>query len=182
MHAFPRIQKAFEYGLANIGAGACLFLMMVVTVLSVFGRYVLEVDLIGGAFNMVERIFFPLMVFWAMPLAYREGAFPRLAVIVDGLPARRRALAAVLVTLVELMIFAALVYYTGRFALDGIRTGLTAPIGTNHWPIYPVLAMVPLCFALMALEMVRLILADLRKVLGEAASDSDSEVSHDLLD
>lgn len=76
-----RLWKAiwhFEWGMASIGAGLCLLMMMMITVLSVFGRYVLHTDMIPGAYNIVERILFPLMVFWAMPLAHREKLFPRL--------------------------------------------------------------------------------------------------------
>jgi TRAP-type C4-dicarboxylate transport system permease small subunit len=173
----------FEHGLASIGAGLCLFIIMIVTVLSVLGRYVLAMDLVPGAFNMIERIFFPLMVFWAMPIAYREGAFPRLDFIVEKLSERWKALAAVFVVAVELIIYLALAYYAWTFAWDGIKTQLTTPIGINHWPIYPVLVMVPFAFALMIVEMLYLLWADLSKAFGHghAAAGAQAERS-DLLD
>ena len=162
-----------ELGLASIGAGACLFIIMIVTVLSVFGRYVLAMDLVPGAFNMIERVFFPLMVFWAMPLAYREGAFPRLDFVVESFPGRIKAAVAVFIVAVEMIIFVALAWYAARFALDGIASRLTTPIGTNQWPIYPVLAMVPLALALMVIDMAMLLWADLCKVLWGSVSEPE---------
>lgn len=171
-----------ENGMASIGAGLCLFVIMIVTVLSVFGRYVLAMDLVPGAFNMIERIFFPLMVFWAMPIAYREGAFPRLDFIVAKLTERSKAAVAIFVVAVELVIYLALAHYTWTFAWDGITSQLTTPIGTNHWPIYPVLVMVPFAFALMIVEMIYLLWADLSKMLGhgQAAAAAQAERSEIL--
>ena len=62
-----------------------LFIMMMVTVISVAGRYFLQMDLIPGAYNIVERIIFPLLVFWALPIAHRDGMFPRLESFADAL-------------------------------------------------------------------------------------------------
>lgn len=182
MKAIRKVLGRFEFGMANVGAGICLFLMMLITVLSVFGRYVLEVDLVGGAFNMVERILFPLMVFWAMPLAYRDGAFPKLEVIVKLMPIRLRAASGVLVTGVELVIFFTLIYYTGVFAFDGIASRLTAPIGANYWPIYPVLAMVPLAFGLMIIEMLNLLFADLISLISGIEKTIEEEAGNATLD
>ena len=49
-------------GLASIGAGLCLLAIMLITVIGVFGRYVLGVDLIPGGYNVIERVAFPLLV------------------------------------------------------------------------------------------------------------------------
>ncbi len=144
-----------DWGLASVGAGLCLLAMMLITVISVFGRYVLGMNLIPGAYNIVERILFPLIVFWALPLAHREGTFPRLGFISEALPPRGQALLATVVLTVETAVFGALLYYTGLFAWDGYMDGRQAQIGSGYWLIYPVLAMVPLAFGLMLLEMLR---------------------------
>jgi len=52
-----------EGGMASVGAGLCLLAMVLITVISVFGRYVLQQDILPGAYNLVERICFPLIVF-----------------------------------------------------------------------------------------------------------------------
>ncbi|MDN3517232.1 TRAP transporter small permease [Aquisalimonas lutea] len=144
-----------DWGLASVGAGLCLLAMMLITVISVFGRYVLGMNLIPGSYNVVERVLFPLIVFWALPLAHREDTFPRLGFISEALPPRGRGLVMSVVLTVETVVFVALLYYTGVFAWDGYVEGRQAQIGSDYWPIYPVLVMVPLAFGLMLLEMFR---------------------------
>ena len=154
-----------EGGMASVGAGLCLLAMMLMTVVSVFGRYVLGVDLIPGGYNIIERLLFPLLVFWALPLAHREGTFPRLEMLQNALPLRAHAWVKVFVLAVEAVIFSLLLWYVARFAWQGYASGRQMQIGTTYWPLYPVLAMVPLSFGLMLIEMVRLIVADVRKAV-----------------
>ncbi len=154
-----------EGGMASLGAGLCLLAMMVMTVVSVFGRYVLGVDLIPGGYNMIERLLFPLLVFWALPLAHREGTFPRLEMLQNALPPQAHAWVKVFVLTVETVVFSLLLWYVARFAWQGYASGRQMQIGTTYWPLYPVLAMVPLSFGLMLIEMVRLIVWDVRQAL-----------------
>jgi TRAP-type C4-dicarboxylate transport system permease small subunit len=76
MH-FWKLFWNFERGLAVIVAGSALLLIIGITVLSVIGRYFFQTDLIPGSYNIIERIIFPLMVFAAIPIAHRDGIFPR---------------------------------------------------------------------------------------------------------
>lgn len=163
---FWRTIWAFEWGLAAIGAGSMLFLMMMVTVISVAGRYFLQADLIPGAYNIVERIIFPLLVFWSLPIAHREGMFPRLETFADAQPPKRRAVIATLVTAVEIAIYAIFMWYILRFVWTSIQSNRTMQIGTSFWPLWPILVMMPLAFGLMLLEMGRLLYRDVRRVLG----------------
>lgn len=160
----------FEWGMASIGGGICLILMVFITVISVFGRYVLQTDLIPGAYNIVERIVFPLMVFWALPMAHREGSFPRLEIVPDALPPRAKAALHVFVVAVEAVIYALVLYYVTRFVWAGIQSNRTMQIGTNVLVLWPVIIMMPIAFALMLLEMVRLVYEDFRNALGRGAA------------
>lgn len=144
----------FEWGLASIGAGLCLFAVMILTVLSVFGRYALHTDLVPGAYNIIERMLFPLMVFWALPLAHRDGIFPRLEVIATALPRRAGSAVAILMLAVELAIFLFLFWYLAQYAATGLRTGRTMQLGSDFFPVWPFIMMVPLALGLMAIEMV----------------------------
>lgn len=144
-----------EGGMASIGAGLCLFLIMMITVASVFGRYVLGVDLIPGGYNMIESIAFPLLVFLAAPLGHRQGMFPRFEMLADRLPARVTAYLALLVAVVELGVFSVLLWYLGQFAWDAVESARQAQIGTQLWPVWPVILVMPLGFALIWLEIVR---------------------------
>jgi TRAP-type C4-dicarboxylate transport system permease small subunit len=153
-----------EGGLASVGGGLCLLAMLVMTVVSVFGRYVLGVDLIPGTYNIIERVLFPLLVFWALPLAHREGTFPRLTMLDTRLSPRMRAGVGAAVLVVESVVFAVLTWYVGRFSWEAYADGRQMQIGTSYWPMFPVLVMLPLAFFLMWAEMVRLALVELRKL------------------
>ena len=50
--------ERIEGGMASVGAGLCLLAMLLMTVVSVFGRYVLGADLIPGTYNIIERLLF----------------------------------------------------------------------------------------------------------------------------
>lgn len=151
-----------EGGMASIGAGLCLMAMIVITVISVVGRYVLEQDILPGAYNLIERICFPLIVFWAAPMAHREGIFPRFDMVVTALPAKLRRFVTVGVLVVEFAVHAVVMWYVLRFTWKGIEIDRTMQIGTDFWPVWPVLVMMPLAFGLMMLEMGRLIWHDIR--------------------
>ena len=164
----------FEWGLAAIGAGICLFAMMMITVISVFGRYFLHADLIPGAYNIVERVIFPLMVFWALPLAHREGMFPRLEMLADSQPRRRRAAINAIVMLVEIAVYAAILWFVTRFVWNSILDNRPMQVGANFWPLWPILIMMPLAFGLMLLEMCRLLWAD-AKTLFDSSPNGEYE-------
>jgi TRAP-type C4-dicarboxylate transport system permease small subunit len=159
MNFYRRLGK-LEWGMASIGAGLCLFVMMMITVISVFGRYVLQTDLVPGAYNIIERVVFPLLIFWALPLAHREGVFPRLEIVADALPFTARKLLAICVVTVELAIFILLTWYVAKFAWAGFASARTMQIGSDYYPLWPLLMMVPLAFALMIVEMIATLLRD----------------------
>lgn len=164
MRFWTRVER-LEGGLASVGAGLCLLAMMLMTVVSVFGRYLLGTDLIPGGYNIIERLLFPLLVFWALPLAHRAGTFPRLELIEDALPPRAHAWMKALVLAVEVVVFSLLLWYVAGFAWQGYVSGRQMQVGTTYWPLYPVLAMVPLSFGLMLAEMVRLVVEEVRQAL-----------------
>ncbi|BCH33335.1 hypothetical protein MesoLjLc_52650 [Mesorhizobium sp. L-8-10] len=159
---FWKLIWQFEWGMASIGAGLCLLAMMLMTVISVFGRYVLHLDLIPGAYNIIERILFPLMVFWALPTAHREKTFPRLESFPGALSPFWRTVVSAFVLAVEIVIYGIALWFVTRFVWGSIQSGRPMQVGTNFWPLWPVLLMMPLAFALMLLEMARLLAADVR--------------------
>lgn len=166
-----------EGGMASIGAGLCLFAMIVITVISVVGRYVLQQDILPGAYNLIERVAFPLIVFWAVPMAHREATFPRFDMVVLALSPRIRRAVYVFVGLVELAIYAVVMWYVLRFTWQGILDDRTMQIGADFWPIWPVLVMMPLAFFLMMLEMGRLVWNDMRGERKDPPSSDNDNVS-----
>lgn len=166
-----RVWKAiwqFEWGMASIGAGICLVAMMLITVISVFGRYVLQADLIPGAYNIIERILFPLIVFWALPMAHREGSFPRLEIFPDSLPPLGKRIVTIFALLVEIAVYTVVLWYVTRFVWAGIQTNRTMQLGSDFWPLWPIIIMMPLAFGLMLLEMLRLVATDAMRAFGYA--------------
>lgn len=151
-----------EGGMASVGAGLCLLAMIIITVISVVGRYILQDDILPGSYNLIERVTFPLIVFWAVPLAHREGIFPRFDMVVNSMPTGLRRAVLVFVLVVELLIYAVVMWYVLRFTWQSVEIGRTMQIGTDFWPVWPILLMMPLAFALMMLEMCRLIYRDIR--------------------
>ncbi len=143
-----------EWGLASIGGGLCLFAIMMITVISIFGRYVLLTDLIPGSFNIIERMLFPMMVFWALPLAHRDGVFPKLELLPNMLSNRLGNALAILALAIELAIFLYLTWRMALFGLSGFENGRTMQLGSGYFPVWPFMWMVPVAFGLMVIEMV----------------------------
>lgn len=173
-HAFWRVIWGAEYGLVAVGSGLCLLAIMLVTVLSVAGRYLFHTDLIPGAYNLIERVLFPLMVFWALPVAHRDGMFPKLELLMGShFTTRGRAVVAVFVGLVELMVYSVLMYFIWIFVERAMISGRTLMIGVETWPMWPVAIMMPIAFGLMMLEMARLIWRDVQIIRTGRLPDDD---------
>lgn len=166
---------SLEWGFAAIGAGMCLMAMMLITVASVFGRYVMMVDLIPGAYNIIERIIFPLLVFWALPVAHRDQMFPRLDTIPHLLGPFWKAVLAVVVLVVELAIYGFVLWLVTKFVWTSYVNHRTMQVGTEIWVLWPILIWIPFAFALMILEMLRLIYHDVRAVLGKEELPEEQE-------
>jgi TRAP-type mannitol/chloroaromatic compound transport system permease small subunit len=164
MRFWNMIEK-FEIGLASIGAGLMLLAIMMTTTLGVAGRYIFQVDLIPGGYNMIERIMFPLLVFWALPIAHRDGAFPKFELVVDMMRPRMKLAVSVLVFALEVLIYAIVMYFVVYFVWQGIRTGRTMQIGVNVLPVWPIIVMMPLAFGLILLEIIRLLVRDFMALL-----------------
>lgn len=182
-----RVWKAiwkFQWGLASIGGGVCLLLMMLMTVVSVFGRYVLQMDLIPGAFNIIERVLFPLMVFWALPIAHREGIFPQLDAVSGMLNRFGRAVVSLLVLVVEVLVYGTALWFLARYSWGSFVDGRSLQIATVYWPMWPVLMMAPLALAMMLLETGRLITRDMGVVLGRTpppGNDGEAAPAPDIV-
>ena len=109
-----------------------------------------------------------------MPLAHREGTFPRFDVILYSLPRGVRRPVHVAVLLVEFVIYAVVMWYVLRFSWQSIEGSRTMQIGTDFLPLWPILVMMPLAFGLMLLEMGRLLHRDLLRLLGRESSGDES--------
>jgi TRAP-type C4-dicarboxylate transport system permease small subunit len=110
-------------------------------------------------------------------MAHREATFPRFDMVVLALSPRIRRGVYAFVGLVELAIYAVVMWYVLRFTWQGIVDDRTMQIGADFWPIWPVLVMMPLAFFLMMLEMGRLVWSDMRGPRDDAPSSDNDNVS-----
>ena len=81
---------------------------------------------------------------------------------VNALPKSVRRFVTAVVVMVELVIYMVVMWYVLRFTWNSIDIGRTMQIGTDFWPVWPIVVMMPLAFGLMMLEMLRLIWRDIR--------------------
>lgn len=146
--------EKIETFLATVGGGLCLTLMTITTVVTVFGRYVIESDLIPGGYNIIESVLMPLMVFWGLPLAYRRGTFPKLELSFGILGKRGNRIVDAIIIAIEFAVYAVVFWYVSKYAFRAIDTGRQLQIGTGLWLAWPVYIMAPISFALLLLEMV----------------------------
>lgn len=150
----------FERGLAAIVAGSCLITIILITVLSVIGRYFLQIDLVPGSYNIIERIIFPVLVFAAMPIAHRDGIFPRFELIAESMPPLAHKIIGVIVLMVEFAVYAIVFYFAVRFTAGAISSNRTMQIGTDVFPLYPIVSFIVLGFGLILIEAARLLHQD----------------------
>lgn len=154
------------WALAAVGGGACLAAILVITVATVYGRYVLQSDVIPGGYNMIESVFFPLLVFWGLPMAHRDGQFPRLELLQNWAPGAVGKAISAFVLMIEVIVYSVVLWYCWKFAMAAMASGRQFQIGTGFWLAWPVAIMAPLSFALMLVEVVRLMLRDARAAFG----------------
>lgn len=88
--------------------------------------------------------------------------FPKLEFITERFPDRVKRAADDLVLGVELVIYLVVTWYTYKYALEGLRFSQKINIGSDRWPVFPYLLVVPISVGLMSIEVA---LAFYRKVI-----------------
>lgn len=145
------ILSKFEKLLSEIG-GISLAAIMIVTVLSVFGRYVFRMDLIPGVYNIIERVLFPLLVFLALPRSYIEGSFPKLEILTGRLSVNKRKIVNIIVLIIELAVYCLVTWYVAKFFFGVLERGQQIQVGVVRYPLYPIMFIVLLSFFLLTVE------------------------------
>lgn len=163
-------------------SGVSIFLMMLFIVFSVVGRNFLSGSIRGG-FEIVQNYFMPLSVFPAFGYVYSSGILPRMDLVMPRTPRLLQTAAVHLLLVLELGIFSLLTYFTWMYAMAGMERGASfSAAGTMH-PLWPVLFLAPLGFALILIETVFVLIRNLsggrvglsmddeRRELGDAQLD-----------
>jgi TRAP-type C4-dicarboxylate transport system permease small subunit len=158
-----RAYGAFKY-LEKIGllvSGASLMLTVLLITIDVFVRNFTSHSLVG-IYEVVQNYLMPLMVFPAIPYAYSEGIMPRIVMVTDKLSARVRVAAAILISLIEVGIFAAMAYFTFGYSIDSVREKLGFICGTRMLPLYHMMFLPMFSFAMITIENVFLLFTNIK--------------------
>lgn len=162
MTAVFRAYRVFGYvKLAGVAvSGISIFAMMLFIVADVFRRNVFGGS-IPGSFEIAQNYFLPLSVFPAIGYVYASGILPRMDLLMPKVSKQLQSLAVHLLLLLEVAIFAVLVYYTWDFATTGMERRQAFPAGGSLYPLWPLFFLVPFGFALVVVETVFVLLRNL---------------------
>lgn len=177
MTVLDRIYRYFGY-LKVAGAivsGLSIFGMMLFIVYDVAGRNFFGGSIRGG-FEIVQNYFMPLSIFPALGYVYASGITPKMDLLMPRMPVRLQAGVVYLLLLLELAVFALLIYFTWGYAMTGMERGMTFPAAGSLYPLWPLLFLVPFGFALVIVETL-FVLA--RNVLGDRVGLAMDEVVYE---
>jgi TRAP-type C4-dicarboxylate transport system permease small subunit len=131
----PRWLEAGER-LLTLVAALATFVMMLLTTADAGGRYLLNRPILA-AYELTTNYLMVVVVFLAMPYAYRQGANIRVTFLVDRLGPAVRQVVNHAVQVVSIVYCAALVYATGQQARHVLGTGTTfATLDLPLWPAH----------------------------------------------
>ncbi|MFC4024070.1 TRAP transporter small permease [Oceanobacillus longus] len=159
MKSYKVLERIKTIGL--IISGVSLFTMMLFIVADVLGRNFLSQS-IPGNFEIVINYFLPLSVFTAMPYAYGIGVLPRITMVLDRFSDKIRKNIIIGLLLFEVILFSLIIYYSAIYAITGTVEEFAFPAGGNLYPYYFLLYLVPLSFFLVIIEIVFLIIKNVK--------------------
>lgn len=153
------MQKILDRGEAVLTYAAAIstFVMMLLTTLDAAGRYLLNRP-ITGAYEITANYLMVAAIFLGASHAYRGGAYLRVTLLVDRLPATFKLYVNYLVQVVSVLYGVALVVATTKHAVSNIASGPT--LSSIDFPLGPAFVLVPIGLFFMSL----LMLLDIRKV------------------
>jgi TRAP-type C4-dicarboxylate transport system permease small subunit len=145
------IMEKFEKVLGDIGGMFCYVLMLMV-VLQVLGRYFLKMEILPGSYNMMESYVFPLIVFLTMGRSFRDGLFPKFDLLRSSLPTKPKRVADSFALTVELIVYIITFVFTTIYAIKMVQVRRQLQAGANLYPLYHILWLSPFCFGLLSIE------------------------------
>lgn len=134
-------------------SGIFVLAIMFMIVGDVLFRNVLQMPL-TGIYERVQYYCMPLIVLPSMAYVYSIGVIPRFDGLVNRATPAVQKIVAVLVALIEIVVFLLMTIYAWQFAMNGLSDGAGISIGGQINPIYPIYFLCPAGFALLLLEIV----------------------------
>lgn len=136
-------------------SGISLAIIVVLSVLSVIGRYFLKTDLIPGVYNYIERIFFPVSTFCAFAASYGEGMWPAMDVILRKSKFKTAKIMKIFISITEMSIFTIMFIFVFRYVINSIKAGATILVDVHVWSMTPLLLLLIMAFLLLLIESFR---------------------------
>lgn len=178
-----RLQTAYRrFGHVKIAgallSGIAIFAMMLFIAVDVVSRNFLGGSIPGG-FEISQNYFMPLAVFPALGWVFASGALPRMDLVLPRLPTRLRTAAVHTLVVLELVLAAIVTYYAWWYAMAGLQRGSTFPAGGELYPLYPFYFLVPLGFALIAVEILFVLTRNLLSDTVALSMEPPAEIAAD---
>lgn len=153
MPVLLKLYKVFEW-IKLLGvwiSGISLLGMMLFIVIDVFLRNV-SGNSVNGGFEIVQNYFMPITVFPALAYVYSSGVLPRMDLVLERLNGPVRKVLVFLMTILETYILFLIMQYTWGYAMEGLEREMAFPAAGKLYPLYPLLFLVPISFALIIVE------------------------------
>ena len=135
-----------------------IFIMMCLTTTDAIGRYFFSRP-ITGAYELTEKYFMLMTIFLGVAYAYRGGAFIRVGILMDRMPASVKVPVNYFGQIFSIVYGALLVYASVQQLVRTLRHGTTLA-SLPSIPLWPGIIVIPIGLCLMCL----LMLKDLPKV------------------
>ncbi|WP_241535858.1 TRAP transporter small permease subunit [Indiicoccus explosivorum] len=116
---------------------------------------------INGGFEIVQNYFMPLVVFPGLAYAYSSGVLPKMDLVIERIPENAQRLLVIVMILIELFVLLLLVQFTWQFAMNGLEREEGFPAAGRLYPLYPLFFLIPISFALIAIENLFLLIRNL---------------------
>ena len=154
---FERIKKVGLYV-----SGITIFIMMSFIVIDVFMRTVFHSSILGS-FEFVQYYLMPLAVFPALAYTWGSGILPRINIYISRTREQFQRTIAVILLFVELLLFVLLTYFGWEYAMKAFTESISFTAGGKMYPLYPVIFFVPVGFGFVILEIIFLLMKNLKQ-------------------
>jgi len=161
-----RIDKAYDLFkvLERAGlfiSGISLFATMLLITVDVIVRNFTNLTLVG-VYEIVQNYLMPLMVFPTIGYAYSNGIMPRIVMLTNKFGVKARSIIAVIISIIEVLIFASMAYFTFGYAVDSVNENLGFICGTRMLPLYHAMFLPVFSFAMITVENLFLLITNMR--------------------
>lgn len=141
-------------------SGLAILTMMLAIVADVASRNLTGASILG-VYEITQNYLMILAIFAALPFVYSSGIMPKLELLFERFKGRGRTILINGILVLEILVYAAMAYYSWQFAMTGLGNESGFMAGGKIYPLYPVLFVIPISFLGMTIECIFAILNNL---------------------